>query len=429
MNDLYSKDIPVNIPTDQVSAFAHCLRAEVQGKPDWTLTGGRDEQNLTTHLYFHLRDPVPFTLHMPWRFHEGLASVTVLVGRTEEQETVGSAVDLKALTPSQLQNAVESGSRLIEAASERHRRAQLRNYDIVCPLLTDHGARVAGRYRFGPFILIPEDPGTVLRIGPEGRLGFTVGAIDEEHARELAHQQAVIGAAFLALATRTRVAIRRGPQRGVFSPPVPQEPGKLETLWSSFRDGIMVNVKRPQLEPLLIEGSLRVPEDIAELYEMYANLPGEPRRAFTNAMLAYQTALDLWGTYETLSAVGFVTTLDTLAPPAERVRECPTCGRQEEEPSHSQRIRKLISGHIPLTEGDEKQMRKFVGRIYGTIRSGYVHEGELRGRELIGSYWGTRFIPDAEGLVPQGERFRKDLQTLENITNAVLVGWLLRAGT
>ncbi len=428
MDDLYSKDIPVNIPTDQVSAFAHCLRAEVQAKPDWTLTGGRDEQNLTTHLYFHRRDPVPFTLHIPWRFHEGLASVTVLVGRTEEQETVGSAVDLKALAPGQLQNAVESGRRLIEAASERHRRAELRNYDVLCSLLTDHGARVSGRYRFGPFVLIPEAPEDVLGIEPEGRLGFTVSAIDEEHARELAHQQAVIGAAFLTLATRTRVVIRRGPQRGVFFPPVPYEPGKLETLCSSFGDGITVDVKRSPLEPLPTLGWLRVPENIAELYGRYARLSGDPRKAFTNSMLAYQTALDLRGRYDTLSAVGFVTALNTLAPSVELVRKCPGCGHEERVLSHRQSIRQLITTQVPLNGADEKQLLKFVDRIYGPARSGYVHEGQLRGREIIGSYWGTRFLPDAEGLIPQVERFTEDIKTLERITNAVLISWLLRAG-
>ena len=427
MNDLYSKDIPVNVPTDQVSAFAHCLRAEVQRNPGWTLTARRDEQNLTTHLYFHQRDPIPFTLHMPWRFQEGLTSVTLLVGRTDVQQAVGFAVDLKALAPGQLEDAAESARHLIQAASERYRRAELRDYDIVCPVVTDHGNRVSGRYRFGPFGLIPEDPETALRIEPEGRLAFTVGAIDEEHAQEVAHGQAIIGSAFLTLATRTRVVIRRGPGRGVFSPPVPHEPGTLEALWPRFRDGIIVSVKRPQLGPPHTQGWLPVPSDIAELYGRYAGLTGEFRRAFTNAILAYQTALDLWGTYDTLAAVGFVTALNTLAPPVESLRECPDCGRQERVPSHRQSIHQLITGHVPLDATDERQMLRFVDRIYGETRSGYVHEGQLRGRELVGSYWGTRFFPDAEGLVPQGERFREDIRSLESITNAVLVSWLLRA--
>lgn len=428
MNDLYSKDIPVNIPTDQVSAFAHCLRAEVQRNPDWTLTAGRDEQNLTTHLYFHLKDPIPFTLHMPWHFQEGLTSVTVLVGRTDQQQAVGFAVDLKAVPPGQIEEAVESARQLIQAASERHREAELRDYDVTCPLLTDHGYRVSGRYRFGPFVLVPEDPGAALRIEPEGRLVFTVRAIDDEHAREVAHGQAVIGSAFLTLATRTRVVIRRGPGRGVFSLPVPHEPGTLETLWSRFLDGTRVTVSRPHLGPPHRQGWLPVPNDIVELYERYASLPGEFHRAFTNAMLAYQTALDLWGTYETLSAVGFVTALNTLAPSVESVRGCPDCGRQERVPSHRQGIHQLITGHVPLNEADERQMLKFVDRTYGETRSGYVHAGELRGRELIGSYWGTRFFPDAEGLVPPRERFMEDVRSLESITNAVLVSWLLRAG-
>lgn len=219
MNDLHSEDIRVSIPTDQASAFAHCLRAEVQRDPGWTLTYSRDEQNLTAHFYFHRRDPVPFTIHLPWCFQEELTSVTVLIGRTDEQESVGSAVDLKTLAPDELQGAIESARQLIQEASERHQRAELRDYDITCPLLTDLGGRVSGRYRFGPFVLIPEDPETVLHIEPEGRLAFKVRAIDEEHAREIAHSQAVIGSAFVALATRTRVVIRRGPSRGVSTHP------------------------------------------------------------------------------------------------------------------------------------------------------------------------------------------------------------------
>ena len=230
VNDLYSEDIPVNIPTDQVSAFAHCLRAEVQGNPDWTLTGSRDEQTLTSHLYFGRRNPVPFTLHMPWRFQEELPSVTVLVGQTDVQQSVGFAVGLNALAPGQREEAIEAARQLIQAASERHQHAELKDYDIMCSLFTDHGSRVSGWYRFGPFILVPEDPETALHIEPEGRLAFAVHAIDEEHAQEVAHRQAVIGSAFLALATRTRVVMRRGPSRGVSYPPVPHEPGTLSPI-------------------------------------------------------------------------------------------------------------------------------------------------------------------------------------------------------
>lgn len=429
MNDLHSEDIRVSIPTDQASAFAHCLRAEVQRDPGWTLTYSRDEQNLTAHFYFHRRDPVPFTIHLPWCIQEELTSVTVMVGQTDVQQAVGSAVDLNALVPGQLEDAIESARQLVAAALERHRRAELKDYDITCPLLTDQGGRVSGRYRFGPFVLIPENPETVLHIEPEGRLAFKVRAIDEEHARELAHSQAVIGSAFVALATRTRVVNRRGPGRGVSYPPIPHQPGTLEALWSSFPDGSMVSVKRPHVEPPQSEGWLRIPEDIAELYERYASLPGKVRKPFTKAMLAYQTALDLRGTYDTLSAVGFVVALNTLAPPIQSVRRCSGCGYEERVPSHRQSIRGLITGHVTLEVSDEKKVLKLVDRIYDETRSGYVHAGELRGRELIGSYWGTRLIPDAEGLVPQLERFREDLQTLEGITNAVLVSWLLRAGT
>jgi hypothetical protein len=428
MSDLHSEGVLVNIPTDQVSAFVHCLRAEVERNPGWALTGRRDETNLTAHLYFHRRDPVPFTIHVPWRFQEGLTSVTVLVGRTDEQQAVGCGVDLAALAPDQLHGALGFARQLIQAAAERHRKAGLREYDITCPLLTDHGGRVSDRYRFGPFILIPEDPENVFRIGPEARLAFKVRAIDKEHAREVAHGQAIIGAAFLAVATRTRVVIRRGAGRGVSSQPVPHEPGTLDALWSRFPDGIILNVRRPELEPLATQGWLRVPQDIGELYDRYANLCGDLKKRFTNAMLAYQTALDLWGTYDTLAAVGFVTALNTLAPYVESARECPGCGRQERVPSHRQSIHQLITGHVPLHEAVEGQMLRFVDRTYGEARSGYVHRGELRGRELIGSYWGTHFVPGAEGFVPQAERFGDDIGALESITNAVLVNWVLRDG-
>ena len=428
VNDLYSEDIPVNIPTDQVSAFAHCLRAEMQQGPGLpTITGSRDEHTFTTHVYFHQGGPVSFTLHVPWLFQEGLPSVTVMVGQSDVQQAVGSGVNLNALAPGQLEDAVEAARQLIQATLERHRRAELKDYDITCSLLTDRGNRVSGRYRFGPFALIPQDPKAGLGIEPEGRLVFPVRAIDEEHARELAHEHAVIGSAFLTLATGTRVVIRRGPGRGVFYPPVPHKWGTLEALWSCFDDGTMVNVKRPQLDPHS-EGWLRVPEDIDVLYDRYANLTGKMRKEFTNAMLAYQTALDLWGTYDTLSAVGFITALNTLAPPVESVRECPRCGHQESVPSHRQSIRKLIARFVPLDKADEMRVLKLVDRNYDKTRSAYVHEGELKGRELIGSYWGTRFLPDAESFVPPGERFREEIRSLESITNAVLVSWLLRVG-
>ncbi len=427
MNDLYSKDIPVKIPVDQVSTFVQCLRAEVQQNPGWTITGRRDEQELTAHIYFHRRDAIPFTLHVSWRFQEGLTAVTVLVGQADELQVAGFAVNLAGLGSDRLQEAVASARHLIEAAWDRHQRVELKEYDITCPLLTDHGGRVPGRHRFGPFILIPEDPKNVLRIGPEGRLLFQVRAIDEEHAREVAHGKAVIGAAILAMATRTRVILRRGPGRGVSSQPVPHKPGTLDALWTQFRDGTTVNVERPHLEPRTTQGWLQVPQDITQLYESYANLPGELQRSFTNAMLAYQTALDLWGTYDTLAVVGFVAALNTLAPGVESVRQCPDCGRQESLPSTRLSIRQLITNHVPLDEVGEGRMMKLVDRTYGWARSGYVHAGELRGRELIGSYWGTRFIPDAEGLIPQTERFSEDIRTLEGLTNAVLISRLLQA--
>lgn len=429
MNDLFSKDIPVNIPTNQVSAFAHCLRAEVQRDPGWTLTGSRDEQDLTAHLYFHRRDPIPFTLHVPWRFKEELTAVTIMIGRSEVQHTIGAVVNLNTLAPGQLEDTVESANQVIRDACERHRQAVLRAYDVISSLLTESGARISGRYRYGPFVLIPEDPETTLHIEPEGRLAFTVRAIDEEHAREVAHEQAVIGAAFIALVTRTRVVVRRGPGRGVYFPPVPHAPGTLDRLWASFRDGIAVNVRGPHSERPYSTGWLRVPSDIGELYERYANLPADLYRAFTNAMLAYQTALDLRGTYDTLSAVGFVAALNALAPRVERVRECPGCGRQEKVPADRQSVLQLLTSNVPPDAMDEQQMLRLVDRVYGKARSGYVHKGELRGRELIGSYWGTWMFPGTEGLIPEKERFREDIGNFERITNAVLVNWLLRDGT
>ncbi len=429
MSDLFSKDIPVNIPTNQVSAFAHCLRAEIQQLPGWTLTGSRDEQDLTAHLYLHGRDAIPFTLHVPWRFKEDLIAVTILIGQSEVQSTIGAAVNLDSLGPGQLEGTVESASQVIQGACARHRQAILRTYDITSGLLTDGGARISGRYRYGPFVLIPEDPDTVQRVEPEGRLAFTVHAIDEEHAREVAHERAVIGAAFLALATRTRVVVRRGPGRGVYFPPVPHETGTVDRLWASFHDGIAVTVRGPNPEAPYSTGWLRVPTDIGELYERYANLPAGGYRAFTNAMLAYQTALDLRGTYDTLSAVGFVAALDALAPRVERVRECPDCGREERVPADRQSVLQLITSNVPSEMMREEQILRLVDRVYGKARSGYVHKGELRGRELIGSYWGTWMFPGTEGLIPENERFREDIGTFERITNEVLLNWLWRHGT
>ncbi len=429
VSELFSKDIPVNIATNQVSAFAHCLRAEVQQGPGWAITGARDEQTLTAHLYFHRREPVPFTLHVPWRFKEDLTAVTILIGQSEVQSTIGAAVNINSLGPGQLDDTVEVATQIIRAACERRRQAILRTYDIVSGLLTDGGARISGRYRYGPFVLIPEDPDTVLRIEPEGRLAFTVRAIDEEHAREVAHEQAVIGAAFLAVVTRTRVVIRRGPGRGVYFPPVPHESGTLERLWASFRDGISVTVRGPSPEPPYLTGWLRVPSDIGELYERYAKLPAAQYRAFTNAMLAYQTALDLQGTYDTLSAVGLVAALNALAPRIERVRECPDCGRQERVPADRQGVLQLIRSNVPAEMVDEQEISRLADRIYGNARSGYVHKGELRGKELIGSYWAAWMFPGTEGLIPEKERFREDLGDFARITNTVLVNWLLRDGT
>lgn len=156
---------------------------------------------------------------------------------------------------------------------------------------------------------------------------------------------------------------------------------------------------------------LTLPDNLSGLFDCYYSLPDSSQEVFLKAIYLFNQSMDLWDTYPSAAFVCMTSAVEALIPqlPQKEIEKskCSECGTAQYSPTRN--FRKFLKQY-----GDKsKVFDKFRERIY-SIRSNFVHAGEVLEHEIFGS--------EESGFPYEVEHFRS---AARNFIKISIINWLV----
>jgi hypothetical protein len=164
-------------------------------------------------------------------------------------------------------------------------------------------------------------------------------------------------------------------------------------------------VQRPGIERSGIwpdDVEQQVPQDIADLWQKFTDLPAEQRDHFLRAGNAYQIACSMWPDQRTAYAAFMVVACESLKP----------AGRHKDKRNIYDVVEDLLGA------SEAQQLRQLPLNPQG-VRDQHLHRGELAGGELVPIILQSHFGDPS---------FHDTVSVLTRTTRTCLIEWLRRGG-
>jgi len=168
---------------------------------------------------------------------------------------------------------------------------------------------------------------------------------------------------------------------------------------------------------------------IKDIYVALNKIEGKKQKnKIKNILFAYYSARETQSINRSVALVSYVATLDAISnyyQSKEPDKTCPSCGMTRSK--NRNLMLDVICNLLGLQDGQREDVNKWLGRIYGKHRSGYVHSANISFEEYSQNMDGKNFaglpkaIPTLKGTVTEQYQYESDFSTLQSVSQALII--------